>query len=288
MRAGASERAADSSGSLIDAVAIRSAGSAATRAAAINAPLRAPSSTQRRARLHTGGRIALGAVAKLHLLRVFCADDDTGGNPLAVFLDGAEVPAQARQTVAADLGLSETVFVDDAARGEIRIFTPTVELDFAGHPTVGTAWLLATEREPVRVLQPPAGEVPVRYEDGGSFVAGRPEWPPRFEFEQLASSEAVEALDGPPEGHDMVGAWAWIDEDAGVLRSRVFPVAVGVDEDEATGSAAVQLCGRLGRPIDIRQGRGSRILARPREDGSVEIGGRSLLDEVREYEVRDA
>jgi predicted PhzF superfamily epimerase YddE/YHI9 len=286
MRAWASERAADSSGSLSEAVAIRSPGSAATRAAAIAAVLSAPSSTPLRLRLDTGGRIALAAVATLHLLRVFCAGDGSGGNPLAVFLDGAEIPSQTRQQVAADLGLSETVFVDDPARGELRIFTPTVELDFAGHPTVGTAWLLARERGPVEALHPPAGAVPVRYEDGQSFVAGRPEWPPHYHFEQLSSPEEVTALDGPPPGHNLVGAWAWVDEEAGILRSRVFPVAIGVDEDEATGAAAVQLCGQLGRPIDIRQGRGSRILARPREDGAVEIGGRSLLDEVREYAVR--
>jgi PhzF family phenazine biosynthesis protein len=77
---------------------------------------------------------------QLHLLRVFCADDGSGGNPLGVFLRGAQVPRERRQAVAADLGLSETVFVDDADRGEIRIFTPAVELDFAGHPAAGTAW----------------------------------------------------------------------------------------------------------------------------------------------------
>ena len=286
MRAGASERAADSSGPLSDAVATRSPGSAATSAAAIDAVMSTPSSAQRLLRLDTGGRIALASVAKLHLLRVFCAEDGTGGNPLAVFLDGAEVPPADRQAVAADLGLSETVFVDDVIRGAIRIFTPTVELDFAGHPTVGTAWLLARETGPVQALHPPAGEVPVRYEDDRSFVAGRPEWPPHYHFEQLSSPEEVEALDGPPAGHDLVGAWAWVDEDAGVVRARVFPVAIGVDEDEATGAAAVQLCGHLERPIDIRQGRGSRILARPREDGAVEIGGRSLLDEVRDYALR--
>lgn len=222
-------------------------------------------------------------VTRVHLLRVFCADDGSGGNPLAVFLDGRDVPPPSRQGVAADLGLSETVFVDDPARGEIRIFTPAVELDFAGHPTVGTAWLLAEERAPVEVLRPPAGEVAVRHELGTSFAAARPEWPPRYDFERLPSTADVEALDGPPPGHDMIGAWAWIDEETGVLRARVFPVALGIAEDEATGAAAVQLCGRLERPIDIRQGRGSRILARPRAGGYVEIGGRSVLDEVREY-----
>jgi predicted PhzF superfamily epimerase YddE/YHI9 len=216
-----------------------------------------------------------------HLLRVFCGAGGSGGNPLAVFLEGAQVPRDARQGVAAQLGLSETVFVDDAERGEIQIFTPAVELPFAGHPTVGTAWLLAEQGAPVELLRPPAGDVAVRYENGMSFVAGRPEWPPRYEWEQLGSPTEVEALEGPPEGRDMFGAWAWIDESAGVLRSRVFPVRLGIAEDEATGAAAVQLGGRLGRAIDNRQGRGSRILARPVENGYVEIGGRSMLDEVR-------
>jgi predicted PhzF superfamily epimerase YddE/YHI9 len=222
-------------------------------------------------------------MARVHLLRVFCVEDGTGGNPLAVFLDGSEIPSEHRQGVAADLALPEAVFVDDTARGEIRIFTPTVELDFAGHPAVGTSWLLAEQRAPIEALRPPAGEVAVRYEGGLSFVAGRPEWPPQFEFEQLGSPAEVDALEGPPGGHDMIGAWAWADERAGMVRARVFPVGIGIPEDEATGAAAVQLGARLNRPIDIRQGRGSRILARPREGGYVEVGGRSLLDDVREY-----
>jgi predicted PhzF superfamily epimerase YddE/YHI9 len=219
----------------------------------------------------------------LHLLRVFCAEDGSGGNPLAVFLDGADVPDDRRQAVAADLGLSETVFVDDAASGAIRIYTPAVELDFAGHPSVGTAWLLAEERSPVEALNPPAGTVRVRYEDGTAFISGRPEWAPPYEFFELDSPEEVAALDGPPHGHEMGVGWAWIDEPAGVLRSRVFPVAIGIAEDEATGAAAVQLGAALDRPIDIRQGRGSRILAVPAGDGFVEIGGGAVLDEISRY-----
>lgn len=216
-----------------------------------------------------------------HLLRVFCGEDGSGGNPLAVFLDGGSVAIESRQGVAAELGLSETVFVDDAERGEIRIFTPVVELEFAGHPTVGTAWLLAEEGSPVEVLRPPAGEVAVRYENGQSFVAARPEWAPPFEWDQLPSADEIDALAGPPRGHDLIGAWAWTDEEAGNVRTRVFPVRLGIAEDEATGAASVRLGALLGRAIDIRQGRGSRILARPVENGYVEIGGRTVLDGVR-------
>jgi predicted PhzF superfamily epimerase YddE/YHI9 len=215
----------------------------------------------------------------LHLLRVFCSDDGSGGNALGVFLHGAEVPPERRQAVAADLGLSEVVFVDDPERGEVRIFTPAVELNFAGHPAVGTAWLL----EGTDVLRVAAGEVAVRRDGELVYVAARPEWGPPHEFAELASPEDVDALEGPPGGHDLLTAWSWIDEPAGVVRARAFLARLGIAEDEATGSAATKLCAQLGRAIDIRQGRSSRILARPGEDGFVEIGGRSVLDEVRDY-----
>ena len=217
----------------------------------------------------------------LHLLRVFCSDDGYGGNPLGVFLDGEEVAPELRQAVAADLGLSEVVFVDDAQRGEIRIFTPAAELDFAGHPSVGTSWLL----HGIEALHVPAGKVAVRRDGETVYVTARPEWGPPFELAQLDSVDELEALDGPRGGHDLVAAWAWRDEGAATVRARVFPVRIGIPEDEATGAAATKLCALIGRPIDIRQGRGSRILARPGDDGLVEIGGRCVEDEVRRYEL---
>jgi predicted PhzF superfamily epimerase YddE/YHI9 len=219
----------------------------------------------------------------LHVLRVFIGEGGAGGNPLGVFLDGQEVPEDARQGVAAELGFSETVFVEDAARGALRIFTPTEELPFAGHPLVGTAWLLAREGFEVSVLRPPAGEVPVRIEDDTTYISGRPEWAPPFEHIRLGSPEEVDALPGPPDGHDLAGVWAWGDEEAGRVRVRVFPVSLGISEDEATGAHAVRLAARLGRKITIRQGKGSLILAEPRSDGMVEIGGRTELVEVREH-----
>jgi predicted PhzF superfamily epimerase YddE/YHI9 len=220
-------------------------------------------------------------VSRLHLLRVFCAADDSGGNALGVFLDGAEVPPENRQAAAADLALSETVFVDDAAAGEIRIFTPAAELDFAGHPSVGTASLL----EGAETLRPPAGEVRVRRDGDDVYVTARPEWGPAFELVELGSPDEVDALDGPPGGHELVAAWSWIDRDAGTIRARVFPVGIGIAEDEATGAAATKLCAHAARPVEIRQGRGSRIRARPAPGGFVEIGGRSVVDDVRDYRL---
>jgi predicted PhzF superfamily epimerase YddE/YHI9 len=224
-------------------------------------------------------------VAKLHVLRVFCDAESEFGNPLGVFLDGAEVPEGRRQEVAAELGFSETVFVDDAAAGRMRIFTPGLELGFAGHPTVGTAWLLAAEREPVASLRPPAGEVEVRVAGDLTFVAARPEWGPPWKLFQLSDSLAVEEAPGLPEDEDVGCIWAWIDEAEGTVRSRCFSHDDGVGEDEATGSAAIVLAAALGREIEIRQGRGSRLDARPLGEGRAEVGGRVVLDQVREFSL---
>jgi predicted PhzF superfamily epimerase YddE/YHI9 len=219
----------------------------------------------------------------LHVLRVFTGDDGSGGNPLGVFLDGASIAPEQRQDVAADLGFPETVFVDDAHSGRVAIFTPATELDFAGHPLVGTAWLLASEGGAVSHLRPPAGEVATRQEGELSFIAGRPEWGPPFEHHKLESAEEVDALDGPPEGHDLVGCWAWADEAGGIVRCRVFAAALGVAEDEATGSHAVRLASALRRPLVIHQGEGSTLLARPLDEGFVEVGGRVALVVRRDY-----
>lgn len=218
---------------------------------------------------------------ELHILRVFTNDDGEWGNRLGVFLHGAEVPEPERQRTAAHLGFSETVFVDDQATGRIRIHTPEVELPFAGHPTVGTAWLLARAGAPVATLQPPAGRLPVRVEGDMAFIEARPEWAPPFDYRQLASPAEIRSLSGPPEEDENVYAWAWIDETAGTIRARAFVPAAGIIEDEATGSAALALCGSLGRPITIHQGHGSVIAARPTGAGRVEVGGRVSLDEVR-------
>ena len=220
---------------------------------------------------------------RLHVLRVFVGDGGAGGNPLGVFLDGAQVAEGERQGITADLGFSETVFVEDPEQGRLRIFTPKEELPFAGHPLVGTAWLLTSEGLDVPTLRPPAGEVSVRVEGGVTFISGRPEWAPPYEHIELASPAEVEALAGPPNGQDLAGVWAWENERAGYVRARVFPIRSGIDEDEATGAHAVRLAARLARTIIIRQGKGSLIFADPQPDGTVEIGGRTELVEVREH-----
>jgi trans-2,3-dihydro-3-hydroxyanthranilate isomerase len=88
---------------------------------------------------------------KFHTLDVF-TDTRFGGNPLAVVHDADALTTAHMQTIAREFNASETVFVMKSQRpahtAKIRIFTPTSEVPFAGHPTVGTAILLAELRSP--------------------------------------------------------------------------------------------------------------------------------------------
>ena len=102
---------------------------------------------------------------RLDVLRVFVAPDGRGGNPLGVFLEPGSLGDADRQRIATDLGYSETVFVDDRASARLRIFTPSLELPLAGHPLVGTSWLLHREGPAPTVLRPPAGDVPTWQDD---------------------------------------------------------------------------------------------------------------------------
>jgi predicted PhzF superfamily epimerase YddE/YHI9 len=219
-------------------------------------------------------------VPALHVLRVFVNEEGEWGNPLGVFLDGGQVAESERQSVAAELAFSETVFVDDPAAGRLSIYTPQVELPFAGHPTVGAAWLLAREGTPLEALRPPAGKVDVRYADDMTYVAARPEWAPPFEYPRLDSPAEVRGLSAAAPAVNTY-AWAWIDEPAGAIRARSFVPEAGIAEDEATGSAAIALCARLGRPITVHQGHGSVLLCEPLAEGRVAVGGKVVLDEVR-------
>lgn len=224
---------------------------------------------------------------ELHVLRVFVDRAGGAGNALGVFLGGAAVPASERQRVAAELNYSETVFVDDPDAGRYEIYTPTLELPFAGHPTVGTAWLLTRERGAVPpVLRPPAGDVAVFERDGMTWIRARGDWPAPMRAVQLESAEAVDALTGPPSGHDDDQyVWAWRNEPEGDVTARFFAPTIGIAEDPATGAAAIMLCARLGRPLHIEQ-RGSELFARPADqEGWVELGGRVVLDERREVAV---
>ena len=102
---------------------------------------------------------------EVNVLRVFADAQGKFGNRLGV-ISGA-VPANDRQRVAAELGFSDTIFIDDPIPGfgavRAEIFTPAVDLLFTGHPAVGAAWWLRERGKPIRSLQFRAGVVEIRY-----------------------------------------------------------------------------------------------------------------------------
>src|SRR5262245_41114941 len=110
-------------------------------------------------------------------------DTPLTGNQLAVFTDAREIPESSLQPLAREMNYSETVFVypatADGAHARIRIFTPGVEVPFAGHPTLGSAFVLGGPLQLGEIrLETGSGVVPVRLErEGAQIVFGRMEQP---------------------------------------------------------------------------------------------------------------
>ena len=153
-----------------------------------------------------------------HVVDVF-TDRPFGGNPLAVFPDALEIPPTLYQSIARELNLSETTFVlpaaDPACHCKVRIFTPARELPTAGHPTIGTAFVLTREGrfDPaasggVMRMEQEVGTVPIAIEtvDGapGRITMEQavprfgPEDPRRAEIAAMLSLEQADLLDGVP------------------------------------------------------------------------------------------
>jgi trans-2,3-dihydro-3-hydroxyanthranilate isomerase len=218
-----------------------------------------------------------GSSRRYLLIDVF-SDQPLEGNQLAVFPDGRGLEGARMQAVARELKLSETVFVlpaEDGGDARVRIFTPSAELPFAGHPVLGTAVALgsALGRESVR-LETGAGPVTVELAPGagrtrsGEMSQPLPSWAPFEGAAELLAALGVERAELPVEEyrngprHIMVciaseAAVAALDPDlralqrvageAGVscfagrdgrFKSRMFAPGLGVPEDPATGSAA--------------------------------------------------
>jgi trans-2,3-dihydro-3-hydroxyanthranilate isomerase len=214
-------------------------------------------------------------------------DTPLAGNQLAVFTDAREIPEDRLQALARETNFSETVFVypgSDEAHARIRIFTPGVEVPFAGHPILGTAFVLGgpLQLEVIR-LETGRGIVPVWLErEGATIVFGRMEQPvptiepyadeagllaalgvPRSElpvevydnglhhvFVTLGSEEEVAALRPDFARLADVGEALGVNTIAGSgtqWKTRVFIPSGGIAEDPATGSAAGPLALHLAR-----------------------------------------
>ena len=212
-------------------------------------------------------------------------DVPLAGNQLGVFTDARDLDELTMQALALELGFSETVFVlppSDGGHARIRIFTPRYELAFAGHPTLGTAFVLAAPLQlGVIALETGAGVVRVALErdESGRIVFGRMSQPvpsvhpfgaerellqvlgierselpvelydngAQHVFVAAASEAAVAAL-APDLGaltrFGFVGANVFAGAD-GRWKLRMFSPALG--EDAATGSAAGPLAAHLAR-----------------------------------------
>jgi predicted PhzF superfamily epimerase YddE/YHI9 len=238
---------------------------------------------KRAASLDSASKEDTYAMTVVHVLRVFCDSEGQFGSPLGVVLDGPAIPPERRQPLAAELGFPETVYVDDPDTGRLRIFTPAAELPFAGHPLVGTAWLLSRHlSRPVTQLNPPAGAVSTWISADRVWIRAPLAAAPFWRLNHVADATAVDVMTEPPHhGQDADQFWAWIDRQAGTVRARVFAARYGVPEDEACGSASMLLAAHLGRAITIRHGRGSLVQASPALNGMADVGGRVVWDHER-------
>jgi trans-2,3-dihydro-3-hydroxyanthranilate isomerase len=208
------------------------------------------------------------------------------GNQLAVFTDAREIPEDRLQQLAREINFSETVFVYPAAgdgHARIRIFTPSLELPFAGHPVLGTAFVLGGPLQLDELwLETGAGVVPIRLErDGSRIVFGWMRQPvvaaeeyeqasellsllgleksglpvelyrqgPGHVYIELDSPEAVAALRPDIDALLELSPYgtACFARDGKGWKARVFVPAHGVGEDPATGSAAGPLALHLAR-----------------------------------------
>jgi trans-2,3-dihydro-3-hydroxyanthranilate isomerase len=146
---------------------------------------------------------------KFYQLDVF-TDRPLGGNPLAVFPEGGDLTDEQMQALAREMNLSETTFVfpSDAATRKIRFFTPTSEIPLAGHPTIGTWWLLAElglvdvpKQGDLRITQETgAGVLPVDlfFEDGRPVRVVMTQTAPEFSANVIDPDTLAKALGGSP------------------------------------------------------------------------------------------
>jgi trans-2,3-dihydro-3-hydroxyanthranilate isomerase len=188
-----------------------------------------------------------------YVLRVFTRGD-TGGNHLGVVTDTTGLSSGAMQEIAAELGFSETVFVDwpEGSPPRVRIFTPGAEIPFAGHPLVGAAWVLGA-LGPMPSSPSESPESPEEDEAGDSaplgIECGIGTIPFRVSGDRAEiDAPLVTAVREAPEGEDVasagalpspVGAW-WVSMPICYL---VLEVASGADIAAAVPDVAALAAG---------------------------------------------
>jgi trans-2,3-dihydro-3-hydroxyanthranilate isomerase len=212
-------------------------------------------------------------------------DTPLTGNQLAVFTDARGIDEETMQKLAKEMNFSETVFVLPAEAGghvRLRIFTPTLELPFAGHPILGSAFVLAGPLQLAEIrLETGQGIVPVTLEREGARISFGRMQQPIPDYEPFAAAEPLQELLGvrsqlpveiyylgPSHVYLALGSpeeVAALRPDFGALealtsagvncfagsgsqwKTRMFAPGSGAPEDAATGSAAGPLVLHLAR-----------------------------------------
>ena len=109
-----------------------------------------------------------------YIVDVF-AEDKYSGNQLAVVISRNKLNDEEMQLIAKEMNYSETTFITSVENYEVRIFTPKVELPFAGHPTVGTAYILQTEfmkgKVKTMALNLKIGQIPILFKYKGEILS---------------------------------------------------------------------------------------------------------------------
>ena len=238
------------------------------------------------------------------------------GNQLAVFTDARDLTDGDMQALAREMNFSETVFVLPPTVGDadarIRIFTPSTELPFAGHPTLGSAFVLGGPLQKIVIrLETGAGVVPVELRrEGPKIVFGwmeqpLPSWEPVANADEILAAVGAERSLLPVERYDLGPGHVYLEldsaervaalapdlgaltratgdgvntfaRDGGGWKTRMFAPGSGVAEDPATGSAAGPLAVHLARHGRIAFGEEIRI------SQGAEIGRPSTLYAVAE------
>lgn len=166
---------------------------------------------------------------KFYTLDVF-TEVRFGGNPLGVVMNADALPTGLMQDIARELNLSETVFVqkasNPAASARVRIFTPAVELPFAGHPTIGTGILLAqlragdptTDQDALVVLEETIGAVRV----GVRMRAGK------AAYAEFDAPKLPEPAGDPPSSERLAAALGLTPSEIGFANHRPSQWSAGV------------------------------------------------------------
>lgn len=214
-------------------------------------------------------------------------DVPLAGNQVAVFTDSRDLTVAEMQSLAREMNFSESTFVlpatVDDADVRIRIFTPSTELPFAGHPTLGSAFVLGGPLSKIVIrLETEAGVVPVELErEGPRIVFGwmeqpLPNWEPVSNVDEIVAALGIEGSALPVERYDLGPGHVYFElgsagevasvkpngpaleratadgvncfaRDGSRWKTRMFAPGAGVFEDPATGSAAGPLAVHLAR-----------------------------------------